>query len=209
MKKLLIIVGIVFLGMLSFVYLLKHPSAKKVAPANNSSSVPTLIVYYSRSGNTKALAELIQAKVGGDLFRIETKEPRPQSYRKEVSQNVLEQREQLLPELKSKVPNFDSYQRIFIGTPTWNMALPQAVVSFLKSYHFAEKIVIPFNTNGGYGSGSTFRQIKQLAVGAKVLEGFSIKGGEEINGKLLVIKGQKKRETAQKVAEWLNKIKQN
>ena len=206
MKKILIIVGIVFLSMLSFVYLLKHPSAKKVAPA---STVPTLIVYYSRTGNTKVLAELIQAQVGGDLFQIETKDPRPQSYRKEVSQNALEQREQILPALKRSVPNFDSYQRIFIGTPTWNMALPQAVVSFLKSYHFDEKIVIPFNTNGGYGSGSTFRQIKQLAVGAKVLEGFSIKGGEEINGQLLVIKGQKKRETAQKVAEWLNKIKQN
>ncbi|OTY38235.1 flavodoxin [Bacillus thuringiensis serovar pingluonsis] len=130
----------------------------------------TLIVYYSRTGNTKAVAELIQEKVGGDLVQIETKESRPTDYRMEVEQNAQEQESATLPELKTIITNFENYDRIFIGAPTWNMALPQAVVSFLDSYNFEGKTVIPFNTNGGYGSGSTFRQINAGAKGAKVLE---------------------------------------
>lgn len=84
----------------------------------------TLIVYYSRTGNTKVVAELIQDKVGGDLAQIETKQERPSNYREEVAQNEREQNEAVLPELKTAIPDFESYDRIFIGAPTWNMALP-------------------------------------------------------------------------------------
>lgn len=90
----------------------------------------TLIAYYSRTGNTKAVAELIQEKIAGDLIQIETEEKRPIDYPKEVEQNALEQERDILPELTTTIPDFDKYERIFIGTPTWNMALPQAVVSF-------------------------------------------------------------------------------
>ncbi|EAD6126991.1 flavodoxin family protein, partial [Listeria monocytogenes] len=58
----------------------------------------TLIVYYSRTGNTKVVAELIQEKLGGDLFQIETQEQRPSNYRKEVEKNEEEQEDSLLPE---------------------------------------------------------------------------------------------------------------
>ncbi|WP_285765978.1 flavodoxin [Peribacillus sp. SI8-4] len=132
-----------------------NQNEKEGATIKNSK---TLIVYYSRTGITKAVAELIQEKVGGDLVQIETKESRPTDYRMEVEQNAQEQESATLPELKTIITNFENYDRIFIGAPTWNMALPQAVVSFLNSYNFEKKTVIPFNTNGGYGPGSTFRR---------------------------------------------------
>ncbi|MET3561353.1 flavodoxin [Enterococcus rotai] len=168
----------------------------------------TLIVYYSRTGNTKVVAELIQEKLGGDLFQIETQEKRPSNYRKEVEQNEEEQEGNVLPELKSKISNFNQYDRIFIGAPTWNMALPQAILTFMDSYEFAGKTVIPFNTNGGYGTGSTFNQIKFGVQGAEVLDGYSVKGGEETNGTLLAIEGERKVEVSREIDTWLEKIGQ-
>lgn len=168
----------------------------------------TLIVYYSRTGNTKAVAELIQDKVGGDLVQIETAEARPANYQEEVNQNEQEQDNDVLPELKTEINDFDSYDCVFIGAPTWNMALPQAVVTFLESYNFSGKTVIPFNTNGGYGEGSVFNQIEAGAKGAKILDGFSVKGGEETNGILLAIKGNKKVAVTKEIDRWLNKINQ-
>ncbi|AQP78226.1 flavodoxin [Listeria monocytogenes] len=168
----------------------------------------TLIVYYSRTGNTKVVAELIQEKLGGDLFQIETQEQRPSNYRKEVEKNEEEQEDSLLPELKSKISNFNQYDRIFIGTPTWNMALPQAILTFMDSYEFAGKTVIPFNTNGGYGTGSTFNQIKSSVQGAEVLDGYSVKGGEETKGTILAIEGERKVEVSREIDTWLEKIGQ-
>ncbi|MBO0467993.1 flavodoxin [Enterococcus plantarum] len=168
----------------------------------------TLIVYYSRTGNTKVVAELIQEKLGGDLFQIETQEKRPSNYRKEVEQNEEEQEGNVLPELKSKISNFNQYDWIFIGAPTWNMALPQAILTFMDSYEFAGKTVIPFNTNGGYGTGSTFNQIKFGVQGAEVLDGYSVKGGEETNGTLLAIEGERKVEVSREIDTWLEKIGQ-
>ena len=168
----------------------------------------TLIVYYSRTGNTKVVAELIQEKVGGTLVKIETKELRPKDYRTEVEQNEKEQDNHTLPELKTIVSDFDEYNRIFIGTPTWNMAVPQAVLSFLESYNFDGKTVIPFNTHGGYGEGSTFRQISANISGANILSGYTVKGGEETNGVLLAIKDKNKDKVSKEIDLWLEDINQ-
>lgn len=168
----------------------------------------TLIVYYSRTGNTKAVAELIQEKVGGTLFQIETATPRPSEYQAEVDQNEQEQAGDVLPTLKTAVANFASYDRIFVGAPTWNMALPQAVVTFLNNYDFTGKTGIPFNTHGGYGAGSTFDQVKSEARGARVLPGFSMEGGLETNGVLLAIKDGKRVAVSKELDSWLKKIDQ-
>ncbi|MBO0458123.1 flavodoxin [Enterococcus hulanensis] len=169
----------------------------------------TLIVYYSRSGNTKTVAELIQEKVGGEIVQLETKEARPSNYQEEVAQNEQEQSANIEPELKTSIPDFKDYDRIFIGAPTWNMALPQAVITFMNSYDISGKVVIPFNTNGGYGVGSSFEQIKSSVSAAKVLEGFSVHGGEEVNGILLAIKGNGKTKVSQEIDTWLEKIGQS
>lgn len=168
----------------------------------------TLIIYYSRTGNTKVIAELIAEKVGGNLVQVETKEKRPVDYQKEVEQNAQEQEKESLPELKPTILNFDKYERIFIGTSTWNMALPQALVSFLVSHDFNRKKVIPFNTHGGYGSGSTFNQISTYTKGSNVLEGYTVKGGEEISGLMLAIEGKKKVQVSREIDTWLEKINQ-
>lgn len=217
MKKILLLIVAVFIVAGAILFWVTNQSGTSQTTKTQSTSQKnketskmaenkTLIVYYSRTGNTKAVAELIHDRVGGDLVQIETKEARPKDYRSEVSQNAQEQNNNTLPALKTKVSNFDDYNRVFIGTPTWNMALPQAVESFMNDYNFSGKIVIPFNTNGGYGAGSTFSQIRSGTKGAKVLDGFSVEGGQETNGVLLAIKGNRRVEVAKELDKWLQKI---
>ncbi|CAH1851948.1 flavodoxin family protein [Convivina praedatoris] len=167
-----------------------------------------LIVYYSRTGNTAAVANIIHQQVGGDIVQLETTVVRPSDYETEVAQNQSEQNQAILPALKTKIDNFSTYDVMFIGTPTWNMALPQAVVTFLNDYNLSGKTVIPFNTNGGYGSGNTFTQIQSKAKGAKVLKGFSVQGGKEKDGVLLSIKDQREVVVSKEIDNWLVDIGQ-
>lgn len=83
------------------------------------------------------------------------------------------------------------YNIVFVGFPTWGMKLPPPLKSFLRQYNLKGKTIVPFNTNAGYGSGSSFDTVKQLCPNSNVLEGFSTQGGVERDGVLLVIKGEK------------------
>jgi hypothetical protein len=69
------------------------------------------------------------------------------------------------------------------------------------------KTVVPFNTNGGYGIGSTFETVKELCPNSKVTEGFSIKGGVERDGILFVMEGEKEKQARLEVQKWLQTIK--
>jgi hypothetical protein len=62
--------------------------------------------------------------------------------------------------------------------------------SFLQQYDLSGKTVIPLNTNGGYGIGSSFRTVAELCPNSKILEGFTTRGGLERDGQYLVIKGE-------------------
>ena len=79
--------------------------------------------------------------------------------------------------------------------------------SFLKQYNLTGKTIIPFNTNAGYGVGSSFQSVKELCPNSNVLNGFQMKGGEERDGKYLQIKGDKRKEAERKVKAWLQQIK--
>jgi len=87
------------------------------------------------------------------------------------------------------------------------MKMPPPMKSFLKQYNLTGKTVIPFNTNAGYGAGSSFQTVKELCPNSNVLKGFEITGGVERDGVLLAIKDEKRKEAETKVKEWLQKIK--
>jgi hypothetical protein len=86
------------------------------------------------------------------------------------------------------------------------MQLPPPMKSFLSQYNLKGKTIIPFNTNAGYGVGSSFDKIKELCIECKILEGFSIKGGIERDGILFVMEGEKKIEAEKEIQKWLKKI---
>jgi flavodoxin len=165
-----------------------------------------LIVYLSRTKNTKAVAEIIQKNVGGDLIELELQNPYPENYKATVDQVTKENETGFLPALKTKIDNIEKYDVVFVGFPTWGMKLPPPMKSFLKQYNLKGKIIIPFNTNAGYGVGSSFDTVKELNPESKILEGFSVKGGKEKDGILFVMEGDKKVEVEKQIKEWLTRI---
>jgi flavodoxin len=179
-------------------------------PRANSQRVPTekniLIVYLSRTNNTKAIAEIIHQKVGGTLVALELVTPYPADYRANVLQVVSENETGYLPPLKTKIDRIRQYDFVFLGFPTWGMQLPPPVKSFLRQYNLKGKTVIPFNTNGGHGVGSSFETIKELCPQSTILQGFTTRGGSEINGHNLVIKNARAEEARKEVENWLKTI---
>ena len=166
-----------------------------------------LIVYLSRTKNTKAVAEMIQKNVGGKLVAIELEKPYPENYQATVAQVASENQSGYLPPLKTKIDSIGQYDVVFVGFPTWGMQLPPPMKSFLKQYDLSGKTIIPFNTNGGYGIGSTFETVRQLCPNSKILEGYSTRGGLERDGQLLMIKDDKARQTQDEIKQWLEKLK--
>ncbi len=79
--------------------------------------------------------------------------------------------------------------------------------SFLRQYDLKGKTIIPFNTNAGYGIGSSFDTVKELCPSSDVREGFSTKGGIKRDEEFFVIKREKLTAAQEEVKKWLHKIK--
>jgi len=174
--------------------------------AQSMASKKILIVYLSRTNNTKAVAEIIQKNVWGTLVALELVTPYPADYHATVDQVVKENEAGYLPPLRTKIDSIGNYDVVFVGFPTWDMQMLPPMKSFLKQYDLSGKTIIPFNTNAGYGVGSGFQTVEELCPKSKVLRGFSIQGGIERDGVLFVIKGQKAKVADREVKEWLKTV---
>ena len=149
---------------------------------------------------------MIHKNVGGTLVALQLENPYPEDYRATVDQVARENETGFLPPLKTKIDNIRRYDVVFIGFPTWGMQLPPPMKSFLKEYNLSGKTVVPFNTHGGYGIGTTFDTVKELCPNSTVVDGFSIKGGVERDGILFVMEGEKEKEANLEVKRWLENI---
>ncbi|WP_264564342.1 flavodoxin [Flavobacterium sp. N3904] len=182
--------------------------AQETIPDNDESLTDknVLIVYLSRTKNTKVVAEIIHKKVGGTLVELELEKPYPRDYKMIVSQVAKENETGYLPPLKTKIANIKKYDVVFVGFPTWGMQLPPPMKSFLKQYNLEGKTIVPFNTNAGYGIGSSFQTVKELCPKSTVVEGFSTKGGIERDGILFVMEGEKEKQVDVEIQNWLKKL---
>lgn len=165
-----------------------------------------LIVYLSRTDNTQAVAEIIHEEVGGEMVELELETPYPDDYDEIVAQVDRENETGYMPPLKTRIENIQDYDTVFIGFPTWDMQLPPPMKSFLDEKDLSDKTVIPFNTNGGYGVGSSFQQVEDLCPNSNIPEGFSTRGGLERDGIYLDIKGERREEVHAEVVDWLQSI---
>jgi flavodoxin len=194
-------------GLLVFLLLFSACASTQTDGPEDTKPGKVLIVYLSRTTNTKAVAEMIHRQVGGKLVAIELEKPYPANYQATVQQVVNENETGYLPPLKTRIDSIQTYDIVFVGFPTWGMKLPPPVKSFLTQYDLSGKTVIPFNTNGGYGVGSTFETVRQLCPKSKVEEGFTTRGGSERDGQMLMIREEKAKQTETEVKEWLRKLK--
>jgi flavodoxin len=128
-------------------------------------------------GNTEVIARKIQGLTGSDLFQIQTVKAYQGDYMEttRVAQDELSGNAR--PDLTEMVADMDSYDVIYLGYPNWWGTMPMAVFTFLDSYDFSGKTIVPYCTHEGSGLGSSERDIKRLCPHAKVLSGLAIRGG--------------------------------
>ena len=118
-----------------------------------------LVAYFSASGVTEKLAKVISEIANADLFKIEPKVPYTKEdlcWTNEKSRSSIEMRDpSSRPAISSRVSNMEQYDTVFVGFPIWWYVAPTIINTFLESYDFSEKTIIPFATSGGSGMGRT------------------------------------------------------
>lgn len=135
-----------------------------------------LIAYFTHSGNTKVIAEKVFEILGGDLFEITTVEPYPNVYDLTSKRAKRELQHNERPRLAEQVKDMSAYDIIILGYPNWCSTIPTPICSFLESYDFTNKTILPFCTHGGGGTGRSESDIKMLCPNADVAHAFSING---------------------------------
>lgn len=133
-----------------------------------------LIVYYSHSGNTRKLAKMIEQETGGTLCELVPEKAYPDDYSTVVEQAKKEIQAGLRPELKTKLKDIASYDTVFVGTPNWWSTMAPPVATFLEGYNLAGKVVVPFCTHGGGGSGHIEAMVKKLCPNSAVMSMLSV-----------------------------------
>lgn len=146
----------------------------------------TLIVYFSQTGNTEGLANLIHEMSGADIIRLERKTPYASSSNGPVlyGEALNELRAEAVPELK-EYPDIEQYDTILLGYCNWWSSIPASVRSFLMHDDFSGKTIIPFCSMGGGRFGQTISAVAKLAPESVIKEGlevtYSSYDSEEIN----------------------------
>lgn len=135
-----------------------------------------LIVYFSHSGNTRKLAELIHEQVGGDMVELRTAVPYPREYDAVVDMAKKEQRENARPSIVTELPDLMSYRTVFIGYPNWWGTFPMPVFTLLEKYDLGERTVVPFCTHEGSRLGRSEWDLRRLCPHARILKGFEVRG---------------------------------
>lgn len=123
-----------------------------------------LIVYFSASGVTKGVAEKLARVTNGDLYEIKPEVPYTDAdldWTNKNSRSSIEMKDHSSrPVISGKIDNIEDYDILFIGFPIWWYIAPTIINTFLESYDFSNKTIIPFATSGGSGLGNTINELK-------------------------------------------------
>ena len=120
-----------------------------------------LVVFFSASGTTKKVAEMIAEEAKADLFEIEPKVP----YTKADL------------DWMNKKLDMSSYDEILLGFPIWWYVAPTIINTFLEAYDFSGKKIVLFATSGGSGFGNTVKELQPSAPDAIITEGSLLNRG--------------------------------
>ena len=141
----------------------------------------TLVIYFSRTGNTEKIAEYLIDITNADSYVIEAAVPYSDADIKYQDDNCRANKEQndksVRPEIANPIASIDSYDTIFLGYPIWWGQEPRIIDTFLESYDFSDKTVIPFCTSASSGIATSEKNIKALVPIGNQLEGRRFSSG--------------------------------
>ena len=157
-------------------------TAADSAPAGNT----VLVVYFSATGTTKGVAEQIASVTGADTYEIlaaQTYTADDLNWHDQNSRTTLEQNDKSVrPAIGSETISLDGYSTIYIGYPIWWGEEPRIMDTFVESYDFSGKTVIPFCTSGGSGIGASGANLAANAGSGNWLEGARLSSSSDIAG---------------------------
>lgn len=163
-------------------------------PSDNDTAETTkvLVAYFSATNTTEGVAKTIADSLGADLYEITPEQPYTDAdldYHDDKSRSTIEMNDpNSRPAISGSVENMDQYDIVFIGYPIWWGDAPRILSTFVESYDFAGKAVVPFCTSGGSGVGSSASNLEGLTSGATWLSGTRLNGNASRSS----------------VAEWIN-----
>lgn len=135
----------------------------------------TLVAYFSASGTTAKMAKKLSEATGADLFEIvpEVKYERADlNWNNSKSRSSVEMNDTACrPAISSRVDDMAQYDVVFVGFPVWWYREPSIIDTFIESYNFSGKTVVPFATSGMSPVGDAGSNMQKLAPGAKVAAG--------------------------------------
>lgn len=144
-----------------------------------------LVAYFSASGVTARVSENLADAIGADLFEIVPKVRYTKAdldWRNQNSRSTIEMKNSASrPEIESMRDNMEDYDTVFVGFPIWWYVAPTIINTFLESYDFTGKKIVPFATSGGSGMGKTNEMLKPSCPGATLEDGrvFSIRSDKQ------------------------------
>lgn len=156
----------------------------------------SLIIYFSRAdenyfggemryvdkGNTEVIAEYIKDITGANMFKVEPLNPYPADYMECIEEAKVRTKEHNAP-IKENIPDISEYEVIYVGSPIYWGGIPEELFTALKGLDYSGKVIRPFTTHEGSGLSGVPRQLKEICVGAEVLDGLAIVGSQVNNSK--------------------------
>lgn len=143
----------------------------------------TLVAYFSASGVTEKVAEMIAEVSGSDLYEIAPKVPYTTAdlnWMDKKSRSSVEMADKSIrPEMAEGDAAIENYDTVVIGFPIWWYVAPTIINTFLEAYDFTGKKITLFATSGGSGFGKTVQELQPSAPGAEIREGKLLNDGSK------------------------------
>lgn len=143
--------------------------------ANDAPAEKTLVLYYSQTGTTKAVAEELQRQLGADIACIEAVDPYPADYDATIARWRQELADSVKPAIKPLDVNLDDYSTIFLGFPVWGGTYALPVATFVENNPLKGKKVVTFATFGSGGIDSATEDLVKALPDATVLRGYGVR----------------------------------
>ena len=147
--------------------------SKKETPKDEAPK--TLVLYYSQTGNTKALAEAIARQLNADMEEIVAVNPYDGDFQATIERCIKEREAGVIPEIQQVKANIADYDVIFLGYPVWFGTYAPPVAAFLNQADLSGKKVVPFCTFGSGGLESSTKELAAAEPGAELLPGYGVR----------------------------------
>lgn len=155
---------------------------QETQPASGLEGAKILVAYFSATGTTEGVAISMANGLGANIYEIIPEQPYTDAdlnYHDNSSRSTLEMNDpSARPAISGSVENMEQYDIVFIGYPIWWGEAPRIISTFMESYDFSGKTIIPFCTSGGSGMGSSGTRLEALTTGATWLDGRRLNGSD-------------------------------